>query len=114
MQSRDFAAFERMLADDYRDAWGHNKSNVVSRSSEVLGQFLFLTISHEEKSLESRGGTWIASEKVALKGTGGPLANHAMDEVNRLTQPFAFSWRNNGGATKWVITAVEQPELQVP
>ena len=113
LQSRDFAAIERMLANDYRDNWGHNKANVVSRSSDVFRHFLFLSIVAEEKSLQFRGDTWIVREKITLKGTGSPLATHAMDEVNGLTQPFAISWRNDGGATKWVVATVEQPELVI-
>ncbi len=111
LESRDFAALERMLAEDYSDRWGQNKAIVISRLSDVLRQFLFLTVVHEEKALEFSGGGWVLSAKIELKGTGGALAMHAKDELNRLKRPFAITWRNNGGPTKWVIATVAQPEL---
>jgi hypothetical protein len=113
LESRDIAAFGSMLANDYRDSWGHNKANVTSQASEVLRQFLFLTIERKETLLEFRGDTWILSEKITIKGTGGPLASYAKDEVNRLAGPFTVSWRNAGGATKWQISEISQPELTV-
>lgn len=100
-----------MLADDYRDGWGHNKEIVTSHMNEVLRQFLFLTVEHTEVDLKFAGDTWAIREKITLKGTGGPLANYAKDEVTRLREPFTITWRQNGGATKWVVVSVAQPEL---
>ncbi len=114
IESRDLVAFERLLADDYSDSWGHNKAIVVSQANEVLRQFLMLSVEHEEKGLTFKGATWVVSEKIILKGTGGPLAIYAKDEVGRLREPFAITWRKNGSATQWVITSVAQPELHLP
>lgn len=114
IEGRDFAAFERLLADDYRDRWGHDKANVISLTQEVFQQFLFVTVVREEKGLDSRGAEWVLREKIKLTGTGGPLATYAKDELNRLTQPFEITWRRTGGPTQWSITNVEQPELALP
>ncbi len=114
IENRDLVALERILADDYRDQWGHNKAIVISHMKEVLRQFLFLTVEHQETSLTFAGNTWAVREKITLKGSGGPLANHAKDEVNRLREPFTITWRQNGGATKWVLVSVAQPELELP
>lgn len=111
IESRDFAAFERLLSDDYSDQWGHNKAIVVSQTQDVFRQFLFLSIATAEKSLEFQGHAWVVREKITVNGTGGPLANYAKDEVNRLLEPFAVTWRQNGGPTKWVVSKVAQPEL---
>ena len=113
IESRDVAAFEHMLADDYRDRWGHNKAIVTSHMSEVLRQFLFLTVEHVEKDVRFGGDTWAIDAKITLKGTGGPLANHAKDEVGRLKEPFTITWRKNGGPTKWVVVSVGQSELEL-
>lgn len=114
IENRDLVALERILADDYRDQWGHNKGIVISHMKEVLRQFLFLTVEHQETSFTFAGNTWVVREKITLKGSGGPLANHAKDEVNRLREPFTITWRQNGGATKWVLVSVAQPELELP
>ena len=82
--------------------------------NEVLRQFLMLTAEREEKALTFGGASWVVSEKITLKGSGGPIANYARDEVGKLRQPFAITWRQNGGATQWQITSVAQPELQLP
>ena len=114
IEGKDFAAFERLLADEYRDRWGHDKAIVATRTKAVFQQFLFLTIVREEKGLDFRGTDWVLREKMTLNGTGGPLATFAKDEVNRLREPFAITWQRNGGPTEWVIRAVEQPDLDIP
>ena len=111
IEGKDFAAFERLLADDYRDRWGHDKAIVLARTKDVFQQFLFLTIVREEKGLDFRGADWVLREKITLNGSGGPLAMFAKDEVNRLREPFVVTWRRKGGPTEWVVSAVEQPEL---
>lgn len=113
IEDKDFAAFERLLADDYRDRWGHDKTIVLARTKDVFQQFLFLTIVREEKTLDFRGSDWTVREKITLNGTGGPLAMFAKDEVNRLRAPFAIAWRRSGGPTEWVVGSVEQPELDL-
>lgn len=114
LEKRDFDAFQRLLADDYSDQWGHNKTNVVSLATEVFQQFLFLTIQREEMSVDSRDGNWVVSEKMKLQGTGGPLAAHIQAEAAKLTKPFQITWRNDGGPTRWVVVFVTQPELEMP
>ncbi len=112
LESRDFAAFERFLAEDYSDRWGQNKAIVKTHMADVLRQFIFLTIVAEEKSLEPSGGGWVLSARIQLQGTSAGLAAYAQSQVSRLQKPFEITWRKNAGSTKWVIAKVEQPELE--
>ncbi len=115
LEKRDFAAMEGLLAADYRDRWEHDKATALSRSCEVFGQFATLTVEHETRGLRAESGRWLLTEKVILKGLGGPLAMAARDRVGALREPFTMEWRRRSWKPwDWELQSVAQPELELP
>ena len=112
---RDFTAMGAMLAADYRDRWQQDRAAVIERSGEVFGQFVMLAFEREPRELRAESGSWFLSEKVRLKGLGGPLAMAARDAVNALREPFVTEWRRRSGKPwDWELKSVTQPELELP
>jgi hypothetical protein len=115
LESRDYPGFGRLMAEDYRDAWEHDKAIVLQRCPQVFDQFLLLDIDGEILDTTPEGEDWVLQQKVVVKGLGGALGMYARDEVNRLTQPFTMRWRKRGWKPwDWELTRVEQPELRIP
>ena len=115
VESRDFAELTRMIADDYRDQWQQDKPIVIERCRQVFGQFAMLDIEREPRELQARDGHWALSERVSLKGLGGPLAMMARDEVNALREPFTMLWhRRSWKPWDWELKSVEHPALELP
>lgn len=114
VESRDFGAMAVLLADDYRDRWGHDKAIVLRDVQEVFGQFVLLTIEQRESTLALLADGWAVQEKIIIKGLGGALAIYARDRVNALREPFYMTWRRRGWKPwDWELTSVEQRELQL-
>jgi hypothetical protein len=112
---RDFAAMEALLAADYRDRWRQDRATVAERSREVFGQFAMLTIEREARGLRAEARSFFLTEKVTLKGIGGPLAMAARDAVNALREPFVTEWRQRSWKPwDWELKSVAQPELELP
>ena len=115
IEGRDFDAMAGMLANDYRDRWQQGRATVVARSREVFGQFATLTIEREQSGLRTESGSWFLSEKLRLKGLGGPLAMAARETLNGLHQPFVMEWRRRGWKPwDWELKSVAQPEVELP
>ena len=112
---RDFDAMDALLAADYHDRWQQDKALVMQRSREVFGQFVMLTVGRESLGLRADSGRWLLTEKVTLKGLGGPLAMAARDAVNALREPFVMEWRQRSWKPwDWELQSVAQPELELP
>ncbi len=104
-----------LLAADYRDRWEQDKATAIERSREVFGQFAMLTAERESRGLRRESGAWFLTEKITLKGIGGPLAMAARDAVNALREPFVMEWRRcSGKPWDWELKSVTQPELELP
>lgn len=115
VESRDFQALERLLAEDYRDAWEHDKAIVLQRVPQVFEQFVLLDVEGELHGVEELPEGWNVRQKITVKGLGGGLAMYARDEVNRLKEPFTMSWRKRSWKPwDWELTRIEQPELRIP
>lgn len=115
IKKRDFGTMAGMLAADYGDRWGQDKATVIERSREVFGQFAMLTVEHEARGLRMDSGAFFLSEKVTLKGLGGPLAMAARETVNALREPFVTEWRKRSWKPwDWELKSVAQPELELP
>jgi len=104
-----------LLATDYHDRWQQDKATVIGRSREVFGQFAMLSVERESRGLRAESGSWFLSEKMRLKGIGGPLATAAREAVNGLHEPFVTEWRRRSWEPwDWELKSVTQPELELP
>ena len=115
LESRDYSAFGRLLAEDYRDAWEHDKAIVLRRCPEVFDQFLTLTIEGDILAARPEGVDWVVEQKIVMSGWGGGLGMYAQREVNQLKKPFTMHWRKRGWKPwDWELKRVEQPEIRIP
>lgn len=115
IESRDFDALAGMLAADFRDRWQQDRRTAIARSREIFGQFATLTIGREQAGLHPESGSWLLSEKLRLKGLGGPLAMAARETVNGLRQPFTMEWRRRSWKPwDWELKSIAQTEIELP
>ena len=115
VENRNFEAMSLLITEDYRDRWQQDKAIVTRGCREVFSQFMMLTIERADSRIERRGDSWELREKVTMKGLGGPLAMYARDEVNRLREPFAMTWRRRSWKPwDWELIAVDHPTLELP
>lgn len=109
-ESGDFDSMAELIAEDYRDAWGHDKTFVLQASKRIFPHFLLLDFERDDRGLEEAGSQWVLREKLTMKAMGGPPM--VISRVNRLTAPFTMTWRKNGWQPwAWELTSLEHPEL---
>ena len=114
VEKRNWPAVGRFIGAEYRDRWGHDKENLIGRTTEVFGQFLLCHLVGEERTLSVAGGTGIIAEKITLGGTGSPLADYAKERVNALTEPFTFKWVHRGWKPwEWQLIECDHPRLEI-
>jgi hypothetical protein len=114
VEGRRWKKVDSLVADNYSDRWSHDKEFVLRGSNEVFSQFLFLTIPSETLECSVSGSTGVTRDRVKIAGTGSPIAQEAMERVNRLRQPFVFTWeRMSWKPWDWRLTRFDQPELEI-
>ncbi len=114
VEDKDWKRLAEITADDYSDRWGHDKNAVVARSREVFSQFFAIEIEASGLVVAESDGVGTASARLALRGSGGPLAQLAIERAATLRAPFVFTWRlRSGKPWDWVLTRIEQPELEL-
>lgn len=112
MESRNWNAFSRLLADGYSDRWGGTKPEMVGMASDALRHFFVLSVQGEILEQAQREGRIV--ERVKISGRGSAIADLVMERVNTLASPFVFTWAHRSWQPwDWQLTRVEQPELQV-
>jgi hypothetical protein len=114
VERRNWDGVQGFVSDKYSDRWGHDKEIVVREAREVFRQFVLLTVQNETVACDVAAGTGIAHTRVKLAGNGGPLAQFAVEKVNRLREPFVFEWRSMSWKPwDWRLVRVDHPELDL-
>ena len=114
VEGRRWKKVDSLVADNYSDRWRHDKEFVLRASNEVFGQFIFLTIQSEPLSCSVSGSTGVTQDRVKVSGSGGPIAQVVIERVDRLRQPFVFTWeRMSWKPWDWRLTRFDQPELEI-
>lgn len=112
VERRNWEAAGKMMADDYRDRWEHDKEEALAGARGAFRQFMFVTVENRTDSAEIAPDSGTTRTVVKISGSGGPLAQMVMDRVNTLRNPFVFSWRHASWKPwDWELTSVDQPEL---
>ena len=115
VSKRDWPRVAELMADNYSDRWGHDKTIALDRAKQVFGQFMFLTIRADPPGAESidPGGKW--SARLVVEGRGSPIADAVEQRVAALRDPWIFTWvQQSWKPWDWTLTRVEQAELEIP
>ena len=113
-EKKKWERLAQFVAPDYSDRWGHDKEIVVQQAREALRQFLFLSIAQEERAAHVLDGKGTLAGRLAVEGSGGPLAEIVQQHVNSLSEPFTFHWQQRSWKPwDWKLVRVDQPELEV-
>jgi hypothetical protein len=114
VEDKDWKEAAALMADDYSDRWGLDKTEIVQRCREVFAQFIILDIEMRDPVASEAEGRGTASARLLLRGRGGPLGEMAVQRAAALREPFTFEWRQNSWKPwDWVLVRVDQPELEV-
>ncbi len=115
LEGRDWSRFGEFISESYSDRWGHDKKFLLKEPREIFQQFVFLSIQQQPSGIDVQGKEVRISARLLLKGTGGPLAEFAMERVNALSKPFLFHWqRQSWKPWDWTLVEMDQPQLEVP
>ena len=114
VEKRNWTNVGKFIGAEYRDRWEHDKENVIAQSSQVFGQFLFCNIEAQEHSLALAEGAATIGVRLAITGSGGPIAEMVKQRVNALTEPFTFKWTHRSWKPwDWELLSVDQPQLDI-
>lgn len=111
VERRDWARARTFVAEDYRDAWGQSRAELLERLPMAFQDFLACGVLAEDERVErtATGRLWRA--RLRAVGSGGPIAQEVIEVSGALREPFTFTWRRAGWPWDWQLTRVEQPEL---
>jgi hypothetical protein len=116
IMDHDWDRFDRMVADDYRDQWGHDRATVLERTKMVAQYARGLRINAigSNVQVENRTAHWRAY--ISIEGDKDNEAIALMKErVNTIKTPFELEWRRNSGKPwDWKLVAVRNPQLELP
>ena len=114
VERRNWSAVEDFVAADYRDDWGHDRAQLLTRL-RLVGRFFFdLTITTSEARAQANVPNGIWKARVHMEGRGEAAAE-VTSRVNSLTTPFVFTWRRESGkAWDWKLVNVANESLELP
>ena len=114
VEARSLSGVGDFVAANYRDDWGDDRAQMVTRLRLVSRLLTSLTISANDVQTQVAGqtGTWRARLQVAAQGEA---AAEIIERVNSLTTPFLLRWqRESWKPWDWQLVEISNPELQIP
>jgi hypothetical protein len=115
IERRNPGRIHRLVAEDYTDRWGFSRDEIVTSMVDVGSQFLTLVVTPGEERLEVGDGVATFTTKLTLGGKPlGPAGQEAMRQLNRLEEPFVFTWEKKSFLpASWRLVRVENTSLPV-
>jgi hypothetical protein len=114
VERKDWKELSELMAADYSDRWGHDKATIIERSKMVFAQFIAMEVKAIDPVVEEANGQGVVRARITLAGSGGPLAEAAIQKAAALQQPFVLEWRQASWKPwDWVLVRVDQPELEI-
>jgi hypothetical protein len=112
---RNWEAVTPMLAKDYEDQWGLDRTDSVSFFKEMLQGFIVLDIQWTTEAITVTENTAKVRGHAKVTGSGLGLSQNVIDVTNNLKEPWVFTWRTNGWKpTDWELLSVSNSELGSP
>ncbi len=90
----------KLVAPDYRDRWGFNRSDLLLTLKDVGRQFfIVLDMKWKTEKVERDGKTFRITGHGSFTGKGSPLAPAIESRSNRYrAEPFTFHWKKQGSS----------------
>ena len=113
-QARNWNGVASLLATDYSDQWGDDRTVVLARLREIFRYIpnAQLMAIDPVARVENEKGIWRA--KIVIQGEG-ELVGVIEERVNSLATPFELEWRHDSGKPwDWKLVRVGNPELELP
>lgn len=116
IMDRDWDDFERFIAENYQDQWGHDRTTVLERTKAVAHYARGLQINVIAPNVRIESGTAYWRAYISIDGDKDNEVVALMKEhVNRVKTPFELEWqRQSGKPWDWKLVAVRNPELELP
>jgi hypothetical protein len=116
VMDHDWDRFDRMVADEYRDQWGHDRATVLERTKMVAHYARGLQIHAigSNVQVENRSAKWRAY--ISIDGAKDDEGIAMMKErLSTVKTPFELEWRRNSGKPwDWKLVGVRNPQLELP
>ena len=113
VESRKAARIRRLVSNQYSDRWGFSAEDITNTILDCGSQFIALSVEPEEETLSIAGKTAIVSSRIVFRGTTlGPGAGEVMRRINRLEEPFVFTWQKQSFLpSSWRLVSLENESI---
>ena len=110
--NRNWDRVRALMDPAYRDAWGQDREEAVSRAADVLRNFLALDIVSEDVTVDRTGPDAVVSARLRLRGKGNAIGEAVKEGTNALPSHFQFAWRRKSWKPwDWKLVSLSQPEI---
>lgn len=115
VETRKPARIRRLLSNGYEDRWGFTAQEASDAFLEARSHFLALGIEIESQGIVFEGKRATATIDVNLVGTSlGPVGSEVIRFVNRLEDPFIFTWEKETFLpSSWRLVDVENEGIPI-
>jgi len=114
VENRNWKKVAGFVAENYSDSWGQSKAIAMQRLPDAFQDFIACGVLAEGASLEWKNGACAFKARIHIVGSGGPLSQLVIQEMDNLRQPFEFQWRRQSWKPwDWALAGVSQPEIPV-
>lgn len=124
IEQKNWTGVADLIATDYADQWGNDRTLVLERMGLALG-YGHLRINVGDTSCKidpPKDGFVVANNgvghwrgRIVIDGDDAELIALAKGRVNSLTTPFELQWRHvSRKPWDWKLVRVSNPELEIP
>jgi hypothetical protein len=112
VESRKGARLRRLVASQYRDRWGFDANDITESMLDARSQFLAMAINTENQDIAIEGKKAVVTTRLKLGGTPIMGGSEIISRINRLDQPFVFTWEKQSFLpSSWRLVTVENKAI---
>jgi len=112
VEDRKARRIDELLAPNYADQWGFDRTNVIRACDDFRRCFLSVGLVPTEPLVESHSGTGLYTACVRVQGSPTAVGAEIRRAANRLDAPFVFTWRRSGFLPwQWRLHRIHNEEL---
>ncbi len=115
IERKNWDRLDNLIAADYQDQWGHDRTRVLKRTREMFRYLRETRIISSSVTVQIDKGTARWTGKIDIDAGPGELASVLNERVNSLATLFELEWRHASGKPwDWKLVRVSNPGLEIP